>query len=141
MTRILIADDHELVRRGLRQILAEVFSDLAVGDATDGGQTLLAVEKQSWDLVLLDINMPGRSGIDVLQDLNEIPQATLAKLAGAATEMCLVQSAIDARELGFKVTIVADACSTVDEEMERLSLEYVRRVVGAEVVLAADLDL
>jgi nicotinamidase-related amidase len=47
-------------------------------------------------------------------------------MAGAATEMCVVQSAIDARELGFKVTIVADACSSVDEEMERLSLEYAR---------------
>jgi hypothetical protein len=39
------------------------------------------------------------------------------------------------------VTIVADACSTVDEEMERLSLEYARRVVGAEIVSAADLAL
>jgi DNA-binding NarL/FixJ family response regulator len=72
MTRILIADDHELVRRGLRQILAETFSELAVGEAVDGSQTLLAIEKQSWDLVLLDINMPGRSGIEVLQDLKRL---------------------------------------------------------------------
>lgn len=54
-------------------------------------------------------------------------------LAGAATEMCVVQSAIDARELGFKVTIVAGACATVDEEMERLAFEYAERVVGARV--------
>ena len=72
MTRILLADDHELVRRGLRQILAETFSDLMVGEATDAGETLQAVEKRSWDVVLLDINMPGRSGIEVLQDLKSL---------------------------------------------------------------------
>jgi DNA-binding NarL/FixJ family response regulator len=72
MTKVLIADDHELVRRGLRQILAETFSDLAVGEAEDGGQTLRAIEKKSWDLVLLDINMPGSSGIEVLRDLKRL---------------------------------------------------------------------
>jgi len=54
-------------------------------------------------------------------------------LVGAATEMCVVQSAIDAKELGFKVTILADACAAVDEEMEQLSLDYAERVVGAFV--------
>ncbi len=62
-------------------------------------------------------------------------------LAGAATERCLVQSAIDARELGFKVTIVADACAAVDEELEQLSFEYARRVVGAFVERVDELEL
>lgn len=61
-------------------------------------------------------------------------------LAGAATEMCVIQSAIDARELGFKVSLVADACATVDEEMERLTFEYAERVVGARVERAAELE-
>jgi DNA-binding NarL/FixJ family response regulator len=69
MTRILIADDHELVRRGLGQILAEAFPQLHLGQAADGRETLQAVEKGQWDLVLLDINMPGRSGLEVLEDL------------------------------------------------------------------------
>ncbi len=55
-------------------------------------------------------------------------------LAGAATEMCVVQSAIDARELGFKVTILADACASVDYKMEQLALTYAKRVVGAFVI-------
>jgi nicotinamidase-related amidase len=54
-------------------------------------------------------------------------------LAGAATEMCVVQTAIDAREEGFKVTILAGACATVDEHAERLALEYAERIVGAFV--------
>jgi nicotinamidase-related amidase len=54
-------------------------------------------------------------------------------LAGTATEMCVVQTAIDAREEGFKVTILADACATADERMEELALEYAERIVGAVV--------
>jgi two-component system invasion response regulator UvrY len=72
MIRILIADDHELMRRGLRSILSEAFPELTVGEAADARQTLEAVARHSWDMVLLDINMPGRSGIDVLQDLKQL---------------------------------------------------------------------
>jgi nicotinamidase-related amidase len=54
-------------------------------------------------------------------------------LAGNATEMCVVQTAIDAKEEGFKVTILADACATTDERMERLALEYAETIVGAFV--------
>jgi DNA-binding NarL/FixJ family response regulator len=72
MTRILIADDHELVRRGLGQILAEAFPELHLGQAADGRETLQALEKEQWDLVLLDINMPGRSGLEVLEDLKRL---------------------------------------------------------------------
>ena len=72
MTSILIADDHELVRRGLRQALAEAFPELAVEEAADARQTLAAAAKQTWDIVLLDINMPGRSGIEILQELKQL---------------------------------------------------------------------
>jgi DNA-binding NarL/FixJ family response regulator len=72
MTSILMADDHELVRRGLRQLLAEAFPELDIGEATDARQALDAVRKRSWDIVLLDINMPGRSGIEVLQELKQV---------------------------------------------------------------------
>jgi nicotinamidase-related amidase len=51
-------------------------------------------------------------------------------LAGGATEACIVQTGIDARELGFKVTILARACATIDEELERISLRYAEQVAG-----------
>ncbi len=54
-------------------------------------------------------------------------------LAGAATEMCVIQTAIDAKEEGFKVTILADACATADEGIEQLAFEYAEKVVGAFV--------
>jgi nicotinamidase-related amidase len=58
-------------------------------------------------------------------------------LIGAATEGCIVQSGIDARELGFKVTILAGACATNDSELEELALKYAERVGGMRVEDAA----
>jgi two-component system, NarL family, invasion response regulator UvrY len=72
MTRILIADDHEVVRRGLKDILAEEFDKLRIGEATRANEILDAVRKQEWDVVLLDINLPGRSGLDVLEELRRL---------------------------------------------------------------------
>jgi nicotinamidase-related amidase len=54
-------------------------------------------------------------------------------LAGTATEMCVAQTAISAREAGLKVTVFADACATVDERYERIALDYLENVVGAFV--------
>jgi nicotinamidase-related amidase len=54
-------------------------------------------------------------------------------LAGASTEGCVAQTAIDARELGFKVTVLAGACATVDERVERIALEYLESVAGVRV--------
>ncbi len=69
MIRILIADDHQIVREGLKQILAET-SDLAVvAEANNGQDVLLKLEKQTIDVVMLDISMPGRNGLDILKQL------------------------------------------------------------------------
>jgi nicotinamidase-related amidase len=62
----------------------------------------------------------------------------LLLLAGAATEMCVVQTAIDARELGFKVTVLADACACVDERLEALGLEYLEAVAGCRVARVSE---
>ena len=66
---ILLADDHEVVRRGLKQILAEEFPDAVFGEAGTGPETLDRAREANWDLLVLDINMPGRSGLEVLAEL------------------------------------------------------------------------
>lgn len=69
MIRILIADDHTIVREGLKQILAET-TDMVVADEASNGQEVVAkIEKNEYDVVLLDISMPGRSGIEVLKQI------------------------------------------------------------------------
>ena len=69
MLRILIADDHAIVRRGLVEILLHELQDPICGEAESAQQVLAQVRSQIWDLVILDVSMPGRSGIDVLGDL------------------------------------------------------------------------
>lgn len=72
MKRILIIDDHAVVRRGLRGILADAFTDLEVGEAGEAPTAIARVTEESWNLILLDINLPGRSGLEVLEDIRRI---------------------------------------------------------------------
>lgn len=82
MTRILVVDDHELLRRGIRSILTGAFPELLLVEAADARQALRAVEKEAFDLALLDINLPGRSGLDLLQDLRQLhPQMRVIVLS------------------------------------------------------------
>jgi DNA-binding NarL/FixJ family response regulator len=69
MVRILIADDHALVRAALKRFLEEEGSFLEVGEAGSGSQTLDRLREGAWHVVVLDINMPDRSGIDVLRHI------------------------------------------------------------------------
>src|SRR4051812_6814186 len=67
MIRILIADDHQIVRAGLANLLSE-YDDFTVGgEADSGAATLKMVHQSAWDVVLLDISMPDMDGIDTLQ--------------------------------------------------------------------------
>ena len=70
MIHILIADDHAIVRRGLKQILDEEPGLAIVSEAENGQDVLDMSRHRTWDLVILDINLPGRSGIDILNELH-----------------------------------------------------------------------
>jgi DNA-binding NarL/FixJ family response regulator len=72
MMRILIADDHAILRRGLVEILTREFKDAACGEANNSQQILAQVQEHVWDLVILDVTLPGRSGIDILADLKRM---------------------------------------------------------------------
>lgn len=69
MIKILIADDHTIVRKGLKQILAETPDMVVVDEASNGNEVLAKVRKDDYSVVLLDISMPGKSGLDVLKEL------------------------------------------------------------------------
>jgi two-component system, NarL family, invasion response regulator UvrY len=69
---MLIADDHEVVRRGLKLILIEEFSGAQIGESANAREMLEQVAAREWDLVLLDINMPGRTGLDALAEVKEL---------------------------------------------------------------------
>jgi len=69
---VLIADDHAILRRGLKEILEDDLQDAIYGEAGNAQQVLAEVQRYEWDLVILDITMPGRSGLDVLRDLKQL---------------------------------------------------------------------
>ena len=72
MIRILIADDHAVVRKGLIQLLLEKYPTASVGEAGDAEDLIAQVMSQEWDVVICDMNMPGRSGLDALQQIKEL---------------------------------------------------------------------
>jgi len=67
--RILIADDHAVVRRGLREILASEHDMEVVGEAKNGQEALELVRKVDWDVAVLDFSMPGRSGVELIKEI------------------------------------------------------------------------
>jgi two-component system invasion response regulator UvrY len=93
MLRILIVDDHPIVRQGLRQIIAEP-PDMAVADeASNGWEVLSKARISHYDVVLSDISMPGRSGVDILEELkNERPELPVLILSTHPEEQYAVRA-------------------------------------------------
>ena len=69
MTRVLIADDHPIVREGLKQIVAEASDIVIHGEANDGNEVLNGIRTEQYDVVVLDLTMPGPSGLDLLKQM------------------------------------------------------------------------
>ena len=71
MIRVLIADDHVIVRRGLQQILADHADITVTGEAACAQELIQQLQRQPYDVVVLDLAMPGRGGLEALQDVKQ----------------------------------------------------------------------
>ena len=90
--RILVCDDHPIVRRGLREILEQAGAPVTVGEAASAAEGLALARKQSWDTVVLDITMPGRSGLELLKELkSERPRVPVLVLSVHPAEQYAVR--------------------------------------------------
>lgn len=67
--KILVADDHSIVRKGIIKSITSNFQNVVTGEASNGTEVLHLVNNERWDLIILDISMPGRSGLEVLKDI------------------------------------------------------------------------
>ena len=93
MIRIVIADDHTLMREGLKRILESTDDIEVVGEATDGFGVLAHVRKGGFDLLLLDLSMPGRSGIDLIRQIRtESPKLPVLVLTMYEEEQYAIRS-------------------------------------------------
>ena len=84
--RILIADDHELIRHGLRGLLRDHFPEVRITEASTAKEAAAAALRGNWDLALVDINMPGRSGLELIRDLRQMHPALPLLAVSAHTE-------------------------------------------------------
>jgi nicotinamidase-related amidase len=97
-----------------------------------GGELVAAVAPRPGDRYIVK---PRYSAFDLTPLALVLQELAIERLllAGAATEMCVVQTAIQARDRGFKVSILVDACATVDEDDERVALHYAETIVRARL--------
>jgi len=68
--KVLVIDDHEVVRRGVKQLLGEIFPHVEVGEADTSQKGIAAVQQKPWDLAIVDISLPDGSGLDLLCELH-----------------------------------------------------------------------
>jgi two-component system invasion response regulator UvrY len=86
MIRVLITDDHPVVRRGIRQILEDDESIILIDEASNGKELLDKMASQDYDVVLLDISLPGRSGIELISQVKKIRQKTAVLILSIHSE-------------------------------------------------------
>jgi two-component system, NarL family, invasion response regulator UvrY len=132
MARILLADDHAILRKGLKQLLTEDRATYDVGEASTGRETLDLLRQSKWNLLILDINMPDRSGVDILRQI----QASHPDLK------VLVLSGFPERQYAVNM-IRAGACGYLNKEMapEELLVAVKTVLSGKRYVSAALAEL
>ncbi|MEE9522367.1 MAG: response regulator transcription factor, partial [candidate division NC10 bacterium] len=92
MTKILVVDDHAIVRQGLKQILADTPDLVVAGEASTGQEALEKVRTGPWDVVILNISLPDRSGVTVLEQLKtQYPDLPVLVLSMHAEEQYAVR--------------------------------------------------
>jgi DNA-binding NarL/FixJ family response regulator len=99
--RILIADDHALLRKGLIQVLVEEYPQAQFGEAGTTSETLQSLAMQHWDVLVLDIFMPGGSGLDVLQECARSYSRLPVLVLSSAPEEQLARRVLKAGASGY----------------------------------------
>ena len=127
--RILIADDHAVFRRGLRDTLADAFPRVTFGEAKTAQETIELARRQDWDVVVLDISMPGKSGLDILNDLRRLRPKLPVLLLTMHPEQQYARRALKAGAAGY---LTKDG---VPEELK----EAIKRIVAGGRYVSATL--
>lgn len=99
--KILIADDHPIVREGMKQIIAKAADMTIGGEALNGQEALALIEKEAFDAVVLDINMPGRDGLEILKEIRRSRPTLPVLLLSMYSEDQVAVRALKAGASGF----------------------------------------
>ena len=125
MIRVLIADDHAILRRGLKEILERELEGAVCGEAKDAGGILGRIHESDWDLVILDISMPGRSGLDVLRELKAArPKLPILVLSMYPEDQYAIRALLFTRDDKSLVSASCDAVCLWDRATGKLLREF-----------------
>jgi len=138
MLRILVADDHEIVRKGLVKVLSEVLQPVKIEEARNGLEAVSKASKVEYDLVMLDMKMPGKSGLDALKELKQHrPKLPVLILSMLPEE----QFAVRALRAGASGYLTKDAAGDELSTAIRKVLKGEKYISGTLAeILAGDLD-
>lgn len=116
MVRILIADDHAIVRKGVKQLILEEYPSATFGEAGDAEELIIKVITGQWDLVICDLNMPGRSGLDALNQIKKTTPALPVLIMSMHPEEQYALRALKGKASGYlnKDTIHLDLVKAVN---------------------------
>jgi two-component system, NarL family, invasion response regulator UvrY len=127
--RILIADDHPIFRAGLKEILIKQPDIESVGEAEDGLKALALARKERWDLILLDITMPGKDGLEVLQELRrERPKLPI-----------LILSAHPEDQMALRLLKAGAAGYLTKDRAPEVLLTAIRKILAGEKYISESL--
>ena len=117
---ILLVDDHAVVRRGLRELLNEEFPEAEFGEAASGPEALAEIGRRPWNLVLLDLSIPGRDGLDVLKDALTLQPRIRVMIVSVHGEDQYAVRALRAGAVGYvtKETAPEDLTAAVRKVLE-----------------------
>jgi DNA-binding NarL/FixJ family response regulator len=127
--KILIADDHAVFRRGLKETLSEAFVKIVFGEARTAQETFELAQRQDWDVIILDISMPGRSGLDILEDLRRSRPRIPVLLLTMHPEQQFARRALKAGAAGYLTK------DSVPDELK----EAIKRIVAGGRYVSATL--
>lgn len=141
MLKILIADDHAIVRKGLKQILLEKYPTAIIGEAETADVLIASTVKKKWDIVICDMSMPGRSGLDALYHIKQsIPQLPVLIMSMHPEDQYAVR-VLKAGAAGFlgKETIHDDIVRAI--ETVRLGKKFITPEIAEKLADALDIGI
>lgn len=133
MIKVLIADDHAIMRRGLKEILAEIPDLMPAGEAATGAEALRAVRENVYDIVLLDIALPDLNGLEVLKQMRQLAPQTRVLMLSVYPEEEYALRALKAGAAGYLTKDSAPAELTDAIRLVSQGGRYVSQVLAQQL--------
>lgn len=140
MVRIVIADDHTLVRKGLRELIEKIPGMTVKDEASNGLELLAKIQKEDFDLILLDLSMPGMDGLDALKQIKTIKKDLPVLILSMYSEIEYVLRVIKAGASGYLTK--ASATDELEEALKKVSSggKYISHSLSEEITFTLGIE-